>query len=106
MMSYLTDDARLIRSLLPAGTTPPEGSDDLFLIYAVLMRSKGKAVTASDVHDAWAAWTQMTQGQHAALVPFANLDSETQAEDRPYVEAIRRAAGVRGGQADPDDQEP
>jgi hypothetical protein len=100
MNSYLTEDAQLIRSALPTGTSPPEDSENLFLLYAVLMRAKGPAVTPSDVHDAWAAWMHMTEGHHDALVPYVDLDPETRAEDLPYVEAIRRAAGLRSGQTD------
>jgi hypothetical protein len=92
MTSYLAEDARLIRSELPDGVKPPGDSDGLFVLYAVLMRAKGERVTLSDVHDAWAAWTLATQGDHKSLVPFESLDPETQDEDSPYVEAIRRAA--------------
>ncbi|WP_425547664.1 DUF7701 domain-containing protein [Brevibacterium daeguense] len=33
-----------------------ESTESLFLMYAVLMRTKGAETTASDVHDAWSAW--------------------------------------------------
>jgi hypothetical protein len=92
---YLIDDAALIRSLLPEGTSPPEPSDSLFLYYALLMRTKGSAVTPSDVHDAWAAWIYLTQGCHQALVPYGDLDSDTQDKDLPYMEAIHRASEIR-----------
>jgi hypothetical protein len=93
--SYLAEDAALIRSELPEGVQPPENSDALFMLYAVLMRVKGEKVTPSDVHDAWAAWISGTEGQHKSLVPFESLDPETQQEDYPYVEAIHRAARRR-----------
>jgi hypothetical protein len=92
---YLAEDALLIRSLLPEGISPPEFSESLFLNYAVLMRAKGSDVTASDVHDAWAAWAYVMQGPHAALVPFADLDRTTRQKDFPYVEAIHRASEIR-----------
>ncbi len=95
MNSYLTEDAVLIRSELPEGVEPPAHSDGLFILYAVLMRAKGESVTLSDVHDAWAAWILGTEGHHKSLVPFESLDPETQREDSPYVEAIRRAARRR-----------
>jgi hypothetical protein len=93
--SYLSEDADLIRSELPEGVQPPEGSDGLFILYAVLMRAKGENVTPSDVHDAWAAWISGAEGQHKSLVPFESLDPKTQQEDHPYVEAIHRAARRR-----------
>jgi hypothetical protein len=93
--SYLDDDADLIRSLLPSLTVPPAVSDELFRLYAVLMRAKGERVTAADVHDAWAAWMVATRDDHPAIRPFDNLDEDTQLEDEPYVEAIRQAARRR-----------
>ena len=95
MTSYLADDAAKIRAELPSDARPPDNSEGLFLLYAVLMRAKGEAVTAADVHDAWAAWVATTQGTHKSLVPFESLDPEVQDEDLPYVEAIRRAARRR-----------
>lgn len=98
MTSYLAEDAALIRAELPPQARPPAQSEALFLLYAVLMRAKGEAVTAADVHDAWAAWTESTQGEHESLVPFDSLDPDIQDEDLPYVEAIRRAARHRAAE--------
>ncbi len=95
MISYLAQDAALIRAELPPQLQPPATCDALFLVYAVLMRAKGEAVTAADVHDAWAAWTVSTRGEHECLVPFESLDPEVQDRDLPYVEAIHRAARRR-----------
>ena len=95
MTSYLNEDAGLIRAELPEDAKPPANSEGLFVIYAVLMRAKGEAVTAADVHDAWAAWAISTQGTHKSLVPYESLDPAVQQEDLPYVEAIRRAARRR-----------
>ncbi len=95
MSSYLTEDAMLIRSELPEGVEPPVDSDGLFILYAVLMRAKGESVTLSDVHDAWAAWILGTGSHHKPLVPFESLDPDSQRQDSPYVEAIRRAARRR-----------
>ncbi|WP_244417373.1 DUF7701 domain-containing protein [Streptomyces hygroscopicus] len=81
----------------PSGRGEMRGPlEGLFLLYAVLMRAKGEHVTDVDVHDAWAAWTEMRNPDHAALVPFEALDEATQRQDLPYVEAIRAAAGERG----------
>jgi hypothetical protein len=94
-MSYLSEDAALIRELLPPEARPPDGADGLFLIYAVLLRAKGEAVTAEDVHDAWAAWMELRDPGHAALVPFDALDAAIQGQDLPYVRAIHAAARAR-----------
>lgn len=53
--TYLDADARLIRAFLPPGLATLDATHPLFLLYAVLLRAKGEAVTLSDVHDAWAA---------------------------------------------------
>jgi hypothetical protein len=101
-VTYLSDDAALIRGSLPPEARPPSEADALFLMYAVLMRAKGEQVTASDVHDAWAAWQQSLDPDHPALVPFRELSPAVQEEDTPYVEAIHAAtrilaAGVKAG---------
>ena len=92
MSSYLEEAAGRIRAELPGDAKPPPNSDGLFVLYAVLMRAKGEGVTLADVHDAWSAWVLATQREHKSLVPFEDLDPATQEEDRPYAEAIRRAA--------------
>ncbi|MGV9904924.1 DUF7701 domain-containing protein [Streptomyces sp. NPDC003388] len=98
MSSYLSADAELVRSCLSPEVDPPSDTEDLFLLYALLMRSKGAAVTAADVHDAWSAWMLIRGVHHSALKPFENLDDATQKEDHPYVLAIRRAALVRNNE--------
>ncbi|WP_432001976.1 DUF7701 domain-containing protein [Streptomyces sioyaensis] len=90
-MTYLDTLADLIRSCLPPDAVPPADSDDLFRIYAVLLRAKGEQVTDEDVHDAWSAWMQSVDSTHKALVPFHDLDPETRAFDTPYTQAIRAA---------------
>ncbi|WP_049661481.1 hypothetical protein, partial [Kitasatospora sp. MY 5-36] len=78
-MSHLDPIADLIRSCLPTEARPPEGADDLFRLYAVLLQAKGEQVTDEDVHNAWTAWTQTTDDTHRALVPFHDLDARTRA---------------------------
>lgn len=92
MLNYLERDAALIRESLPDGTSVPDGSDELFRIYAVLLRAKGVETQASDVHDAWSAWMTGIDPKHDSVRPFAELDAETRAEDGPFLHAIRRAA--------------
>jgi hypothetical protein len=95
-MSYLDDLATTIRDhAIAAGLVTPDlatcNLNSLFRLYAVLALAKGEAVTAEDVHNAWAAWRQDGDGDDSAVRPFRELDPETQDEDRPYVEAIRSA---------------
>lgn len=94
-MSYLDADAELIRSCLPEGTGVPDGSEDLFVLYAVLMRVKGAATQAADVHDAWSAWMSRSEPEHDSIRPFDQLSPTVQAEDLPFLAAIRRAADIR-----------
>jgi hypothetical protein len=91
-MSYLDDIAKTIRGHVPAHALPDGDLHALFRLYAVLALAKGDAVTAEDVHNAWAAWMQENHADHGSLRPFAELDHATQTEDDPYVEAIRAAA--------------
>lgn len=91
-MTYLDQLADLIRSCLPPEAKPPQGSDALFRIYAVLLKAKGEQVTDEDVHDAWSAWMQSVDSSHEALLPFRDLPPRTRRFDAPYAEAIRRAA--------------
>lgn len=92
MTTYLERDADLIRQCLPAGADAPDGSDELFLMYAVLLRAKGADTQASDVHDAWSAWMIGVNPDHESIRPFDDLDPETRGEDSPFLLAIRAAA--------------
>jgi hypothetical protein len=76
------------------------GKDPALLnLYAVLALTRGVKTTLEDVHDAWGVWRNTTRPDHPSLVPFAELDPETQELDRKYVVAIRRIAAdqVTGG---------
>lgn len=94
-MSYLDADAELIRSCVPTGTAVPEDSDDLFILYAVLMRAKGKGTQPADVHDAWSAWMSRSEPDHESIRPYDQLALSVQEEDAPFLTAIRSAARVR-----------
>jgi hypothetical protein len=94
-MTYLDTDGALIRSMLSAEVSPPSDADDLFVLYALLMRAKGSEVTPEDVHDAWSVWMRARDPRHPSLVPFRELSVETQASDEPYAKAIRLAAAHR-----------
>ena len=64
----------------------------LFLLYAVLLLAKGEDVTREDVHNAWVAWMEFNGEEHKSMVPFTELPPDTQAEDSPFVIAIRSVA--------------
>lgn len=98
-MSYLDADAELIRSYLPTGTGVPEDSDDLFVLYAVLMRAKGEGTQASDVHDAWSAWMSRSEPSHESIRPYDQLAPSVQREDAPFLTAIHGAARARAARS-------
>lgn len=91
-MNYLQDIASRVREAIPADKLPDEDADDLLMSYAVLVESKGAEVTNEDVHDAWTAWMTKIDPDHGALIPYAELDAETKAQDSVFTEAIRRVA--------------
>ncbi|MDU2312871.1 MAG: hypothetical protein E7D71_09345 [Varibaculum cambriense] len=91
-MNYLQKDAKRIREELPPEVPIPDDSNELFLVYAVLMRAKGDKVTASDVHDAWSAWMSNQDDAHLAIRPYSELEVEKQAEDEPFLIAIQKAS--------------
>jgi hypothetical protein len=90
--TYIDRVAQAIRAATPPDLLPNEPDlDALFRLYAVLALVKGEAVTASDVHDAWSAWMLNRGEDHESVVPFEALAPDTQAEDVPFTEAIRKA---------------
>lgn len=92
MNTYLDRLSERIRKNIPPGAHVPEGSDELFLLYALLAAVKGVTVEAQDVHDAWVLWMRLKGESHAAMVPFGDLDDETQREDEPFLTAILTTA--------------
>jgi hypothetical protein len=94
MVSYIRQSAEEIaKHLDPTIEVTPDWAP-LLLIYAVLMRAKGSDVDASDVHDAWAAWQEISGTTSPHLVEFAGLDQATQHADAPFVRAIHAAAAA------------
>lgn len=92
MKNYIDKLASAIHAQTPPGTLPDEPSlDALYRLYALLGRVKGGAVTASDVHDAWAVWMLNRGENHQSIVPFGALEPDAQVEDEPFVEAIQRS---------------
>lgn len=96
-MTYLDQIAHAIRQAAQPDALPDDDTTDLFRLYAVLLLAKGSVVTHEDVHNAWVAWMLSKGEHHPSLVPFDNLDAQTQAEDSPFVEAIREIARNRRG---------
>ena len=90
--TYIGSIASRIRDRVHESTPPNQSEDELYLLYAVLMLVKGEAVTREDVHNAWAAWKAPIDPDHESIRPFAELPLSVQAEDDPYVEAIRAEA--------------
>jgi hypothetical protein len=91
-MNYIDTIAKDIRARVPAKVLPSGDTILLFRLYALLARSKGMAVSASDVHDAWCVWMSTKDPAHPSIRPFDDLDAETRREDEPFVTAIRQAA--------------
>ena len=95
-MNYLQSLADEIRNALPDDLVPDRGSDQLFVLYALLAHIKGDETDLRDVHDAWAAWKiLMDHSEHPAIVPFDQLPLETKRQDQPFVDAIQRATRRR-----------
>ena len=91
-MSYIDNLAQRIHSEVPEDALPEGDLATLFRLYALLALSKGKEVTARDVHDAWAVWMTEQEPSHPSIQPFDQLTPEKQEEDDVFVEAIRSAA--------------
>lgn len=89
---YLESLAESIRSEVLRSADIPDDSEELFLIYALLCRSKGRTTTLEDVHDAWAIWMAARNPLHPALVEFAQLSHNQQQEDVPYLNGIHAAS--------------
>jgi hypothetical protein len=85
-MTYLDTLAEEIRRAVPSDALPGEDTSSLFRIYAVLLLAKGGAVTREDVHNAWVAWMLER--------------AETQAEDSPFMVAVRTVARQRAPDSD------
>ena len=92
-MNYIQSIAEKIKAAVPAEKLPDAPNiDALFASYAVLLLAKGEAVTAEDVHNAWAAWMSQDNEAHSSIKPFSELSGDIQLEDEPFVHAIRQVA--------------
>jgi hypothetical protein len=91
-VNYIEEIANAIRSEVATSALPEGDTSDLFLMYAVLLLARGQDVSRKDVHNAWVAWMVTRGEEQASMVPFDQLPSATQAEDSPFVAAIRTVA--------------
>jgi hypothetical protein len=98
-MTYLDTLANEIREATAANALPDEDTSNLFRVYAVLLLAKGEKVTREDVHNAWVAWMLNKGEKHESLVPFAELSADTQAEDSPFMVAVRLVARLHGDES-------
>ena len=96
-MSYLDELASAVKGAVPEGVEIPDDAHELFVLYAVLVRTCGEHTTARDVHDAWSAWMGAKDPSHESLVPFEELPPDVQSEDAPFVRAIRTVASRTKG---------
>jgi len=95
-VTYLRDIAGAIRGEIDVDRLPTGDIDLLFDLYAVLALIRGLDTTRRDVHETWVAWMLAEGEQHPSMVPFEDLPPEVQAEDEPFVRAIRTVASRRG----------
>ncbi|MDX9911473.1 MAG: hypothetical protein RBS39_06560 [Phycisphaerales bacterium] len=93
---YLDSIAAAIRAHVPEKHIPTGNTDELFRLYAVLLRSKGSHVTNGDIHDAWSAWMVRQDNNHESLLPYDDLDEKVREQDRVFATAVRRAADELG----------
>ena len=92
MTNYIETIAQDILARIEPAVLPKSDVPRLMRIYAVLALAKGTAVTAKDVHDAWAAWECDRKPESRSIVPFDQLRPEVQATDGPFVDAIHSVA--------------
>jgi hypothetical protein len=89
---YLTDIATRIKAALPRHTNVPQDSDSLFLLYALLAKTKGSTTSLADIHDAWCVWMYPRNPSHAAMIPFESLTPNIKQEDQAFLDATLRVA--------------
>lgn len=94
-VNYLDLLAAEIQRTVDPDATPPDEDLALYRQYAALVLAKGEAVTAEDVHNAWAAWATDHQPESRHLLPFKELSAREQRKDDLYVEAIKKVAQTR-----------
>jgi hypothetical protein len=94
-VTYLRDIAGAIRDEIEIDRLPTGDTDLLFDLYAAVALIRGGDTTRRDVHNVWVAWMLGEGEHHPSMVPFEDLPPEVQAEDEPFVHAIRTVASRR-----------
>ena len=89
-MNYLDLVAAEIQRFADPRAVPPDKDLPLYRQYAVLLLTKGKDVTAEDVHNAWAAWASEHDPSNRNILPFKELSLSVQRKDELYVSAIQK----------------
>lgn len=92
----MDDLAGRVRDQIHPDDRPSDDADLLYALYALLVAVKGEATSLRDVHDAWTTWMALRGIEHESAIPFDDLSSAVQAEDEPFLEAIRRVATDAG----------
>jgi hypothetical protein len=90
-MNYIQDAWMILDEELDM----PDMDHKLMDLYLLLLLTVGKNVSLAQVHDAWSIWKDSLsdeQAKHPALIPFSQLDKETQDKDQEYADGIYRAA--------------
>lgn len=65
---------------------------DLLSLYALLALTTGEDTTLEHVHDAWAAWRNVSNPAHKSLIWFDELTPDVQAYDEKYRAVIVEVA--------------
>lgn len=91
-LNYIDYLAALVEAELDPERQPDAHAQQLYRLYALLVLTTGEESTLQNVHDAWSTWMTGQQPDHPALVPFEELRADQQEQDRPYLDAILRAA--------------
>lgn len=95
MPNYVTEATEALREAVRRQGKDPDKSmtPTLQQLYVLLLLTEGEATLLADVHDAWAVARATERPDHPDLVPFHKLSAEVAEYDRPFMEAIRDAAG-------------
>lgn len=93
-MNYIDNIAQHIEREVPSDLLPKGDTALLFRMYAVLALALGERVEAANVHDAWSAWMSQSDPQHGSVEPFEKLPEDVQAQDEPFVKAIKTVAAT------------
>lgn len=93
-MTYVEELVADLEVRLPWGQVEAEERRIISCFYALLVLSKGTAITAEDVHDAWATAMTARRAAHRSLVPYRDLDDRSRSKDEPFAKVLRAAGGA------------